>query len=77
MIRKFLNDDARSRLVSNISGHLLNGVSEPILQRVRVLVYVDALSASGSSRPFALSRPTRPAHRTEPDRPGAGPRRSR
>ena len=77
MIREFLDDDARARLVSNISGHLLNGVSEPVLQRVRVLVNVDAPSASGSSRPFALSRPTRPGHRTEPDRPVSRPRRSK
>ena len=33
MVREVLDDDARSRLVSNISGHLLNGVTEPVLQR--------------------------------------------
>jgi len=33
MVREVLDDAARERLVSNISGHLLNGVTEPILQR--------------------------------------------
>jgi catalase len=33
MVREVLDDAARERLVSNIVGHLLNGVSEPILQR--------------------------------------------
>jgi catalase len=31
MVREVLDDAARARLVSNISGHLLNGVSEPVL----------------------------------------------
>jgi catalase len=33
MVREVLDDAARTRLVSNIVGHLLNGVSEPILLR--------------------------------------------
>ncbi len=33
LVRKVLDDAARDRLVSNIVGHLLNGVSEKILQR--------------------------------------------
>jgi catalase len=33
LVRQVLDDDARSRLVSNIVGHLLNGVSEPVLER--------------------------------------------
>ena len=33
MVREVLDDAARERLVDNIVGHLLNGVSEPILQR--------------------------------------------
>ncbi|MGW4486656.1 catalase [Amycolatopsis sp. NPDC004368] len=33
MVREVLDDAARERLVSNIVGHLLNGVSEPVLQR--------------------------------------------
>jgi catalase len=33
MVREVLDDDARQRLVDNIVGHLLNGVSEPVLQR--------------------------------------------
>jgi catalase len=33
MVREVLDDAARARLVGNISGHLLNGVTEPILQR--------------------------------------------
>ena len=33
MVREVLDDAARERLVNNIVGHLLNGVSEPVLQR--------------------------------------------
>jgi catalase len=33
LVRDVLDDAARSRLVGNISGHLLNGVSEPVLLR--------------------------------------------
>jgi catalase len=33
MVRDVLDDAARDRLVSNIVGHLLNGVTEPVLQR--------------------------------------------
>ncbi|MPZ64604.1 MAG: catalase [Pseudonocardiaceae bacterium] len=33
MVREVLNDEQRSRLVSNVAGHLSKGVSEPILQR--------------------------------------------
>ncbi len=33
MVREVLDDAARERLVGNISGHLLNGVTEPILAR--------------------------------------------
>ena len=33
MVREVLDDAARDRLVGNIVGHLLNGVSEPVLQR--------------------------------------------
>jgi catalase len=33
LVRRVLDDDARDRLVSNITGHLLGGVSEPVLQR--------------------------------------------
>ncbi|GAA0247477.1 catalase [Cryptosporangium japonicum] len=33
LVREVLNDDERDRLVDNIVGHLLNGVSEPILAR--------------------------------------------
>jgi len=43
MVREVLDDDARARLVANISGHLLNGVTEPILQRAfEYWVNVDA-----------------------------------
>jgi catalase len=34
MYREVLDDAARDRLVSNIVGHVLNGVGEPVLQRV-------------------------------------------
>jgi len=33
MVREVLDDAARGRLVSNITGHLLNGVTEPVLER--------------------------------------------
>jgi catalase len=33
MVREVLDDDARTRLVDNVVGHLLNGVSEPVLVR--------------------------------------------
>jgi catalase len=33
MVREVLDDAARERLVDNIVGHLLNGVTEPILAR--------------------------------------------
>lgn len=33
LVRDVMDDDARGRLVDNIVGHLLNGVSEPILHR--------------------------------------------
>jgi catalase len=31
MVRRVLNDTARARLVSNIVGHLNDGISEPVL----------------------------------------------
>jgi catalase len=33
MVRELLNDAARERLINNIVGHLLNAVTEPVLQR--------------------------------------------
>ena len=33
MVRRVLDDAARARLVSNIVGHLKDGVSEPVLGR--------------------------------------------
>jgi catalase len=33
LVRDVLDDAARDRLVDNVVGHLLNGVTEPILQR--------------------------------------------
>ncbi|KNB51715.1 catalase [Streptomyces caatingaensis] len=33
MVRRVLDDAARDRLVDNVSGHLLNGVSRPVLDR--------------------------------------------
>jgi len=33
LVREVLDDAARERLVSNVVGHLLNAVSEPVLQR--------------------------------------------
>lgn len=33
LVREVFDDDARERFVDNVVGHLLNGVSEPVLQR--------------------------------------------
>ncbi|MEJ5914880.1 catalase [Pseudokineococcus sp. 1T1Z-3] len=33
LVRDVMDDGARERLVTNVSGHLLNGVSEPVLER--------------------------------------------
>jgi catalase len=33
MVREVLDDDARDRLVSNVAGHLADGVSAPVLER--------------------------------------------
>jgi len=33
MVREVLDDDARERLVSNVAGHLSDGVSEDVLTR--------------------------------------------
>ena len=33
LVREVMDDAARERLVSNVSGHLLDGVSEPVLAR--------------------------------------------
>jgi catalase len=33
MVREVMDDDARDRLVSNIAGHLSDGVSDPVLER--------------------------------------------
>lgn len=33
LVREVMDDDARDRLVSNVAGHLSNGVSEPVLKR--------------------------------------------
>ncbi|WP_042365692.1 catalase [Streptacidiphilus neutrinimicus] len=33
LVREVMDDDARARLIDNVVGHLLNGVSEPVLHR--------------------------------------------
>ena len=33
LVREVLDDDARARLVDNVVGHLLKGVTEPVLER--------------------------------------------
>jgi catalase len=33
LVREVMDDSARGRLVANVAGHLLAGVSEPVLQR--------------------------------------------
>ncbi|KTD72951.1 catalase [Legionella tucsonensis] len=34
LVRKVMDDEARNRLISNVVGHLKNGVTEPVLKRV-------------------------------------------
>lgn len=34
LVREVLDDAARARLVANVVGHVLNGVTEPVLARV-------------------------------------------
>jgi catalase len=34
LVRDIMNDEQRERLVDNVIGHLLDGVTEPVLQRV-------------------------------------------
>ncbi|GMA32628.1 catalase [Litorihabitans aurantiacus] len=48
LVREVLDDAARDRLVGNISGHLLGGVSEPIL--VKALAYWSNVDAELGSR---------------------------
>ena len=72
LVREVLDDAARERLVDNIVGHLLNGVTEPVLLRAfeywrnvdkdlgdRVEQGVRAKRTERTRRP--RSRPTRPA----------------
>jgi catalase len=33
LVRKVMDDAQRDRLVSNVAGHLKNGVSQPVLER--------------------------------------------
>ncbi|MGH3414150.1 MAG: catalase-related domain-containing protein [Marmoricola sp.] len=33
MVREVLDEAARDRLVGNVAGHLLDGVTEPVLER--------------------------------------------
>jgi catalase len=33
LVREVMDDAARDRLVSNVVGHLLEGVSQPVLER--------------------------------------------
>jgi catalase len=74
MVREVLDDAARERLVSNVVGHLLNAVSEPVLQRAfqywrnvdknlgdKIEAGVRAKQARRTPRP--PSRPTPPARR--------------
>ncbi len=80
LVREVLDDDARERLVDNIVGHLLNGVTEPVLERA--FEYwrnvdkdlgdrVEPGSAPRRTRPTPRprSRTTRPARgcRTRPE----------
>ena len=68
MVREVLDDAARDRLVDNIVGHLLNGVSEPVLlARVRVL----AQRRQGPRRPDRAGR-ARQAGREGPEGRRAG-----
>ena len=74
LVRDVMDDAARERLVGNIAGHLLNGVTEPVLERAfeywrnvdkdlgeRVEAAVRA--KQGERDPKAANRITRPGGR--------------
>ena len=72
LVREVLDDAARDRLVANIVGHLLDGVTEPVLERAfEYWRRSTRSSATGSRRACAPSRgedghgvdPTKPARR--------------
>ena len=76
-MREVLDDAARDRLVDNIVGHLLNGVTEPVLERAfdywrnvddalgdRIEEGVRAKADLRIRRP--RSRPTRPGRARRP-----------
>ena len=58
LVREVIDDAARDRLVDNVVGHLLDGVSEPVLRaRVRVLAqHRQGRSATASPTSSATSR---------------------
>ena len=71
LVREVLDDAARDRLVTNIAGHLLNGVSAPILERAfQYWTNVDAdlgarvrtavLELKGETAPTTSQSPTVP-----------------
>jgi hypothetical protein len=71
MVREVLDDAARERLVSNVVGHLLNGVTEPVLVRAfDTGTTWTRTSATGSGKTCAPSRvrrtPRRLSRRTPP-----------
>jgi catalase len=68
MVRAVLDDDARARLVNNIVGHLLNGISEPVL--LRAFEYL-AQRAQEPRRPDR-ARSARQAERKGPEGRRAG-----
>ena len=65
MVREVLDDAARERLVDNVVGHLLNGVSEPVLVSAPSSTGATSTRASAtrSSRASAPSRARRPQGR--------------
>ncbi|WP_299037381.1 catalase [uncultured Pseudokineococcus sp.] len=59
LVREVMDDDARARLVTNVSGHLLNGVSEPVLERA--FAYWRSIDAETGRRVEAAVREQKPS----------------
>ena len=80
MVREVMDDAARDRLVDNVVGHLLNGVTEPVLQRAfeywrnvdkdlgdRIEQDVRAKQDEKDPKAAEQGNPARRACRTRPD----------
>ncbi|MEU2573301.1 catalase-related domain-containing protein [Streptomyces anulatus] len=69
MVRKVLYDDTRKVLVSNVTRHLLNGVSRPVLDRA-VQYWRNSNRSTGDK---VAQVPTSPDANTPPNNPPQAP----